>query len=124
MKLICLIILFSLYSLLTEAQRGSLTGKLIDESGKKMPLSTITIYHATDSSFITYRLSGNEGDFKVSGLPLNTKLRTIISFTGFETYRKEFMFSSTILLVRTYCSLYLQTYGYILIDGCLSNFCL
>ncbi len=99
MKLICLIILFSLYSLLTEAQRGSLTGKLIDESGKKMPLSTITIYHATDSSFITYRLSGNEGDFKVSGLPLNTKLRTIISFTGFETYRKEFMFSSTILSI-------------------------
>ncbi len=99
MKISFLIILFSICSSLSNAQKGSLAGKLIDGTGKKMPLSTISIYNATDSSFITYRLSGNEGDFKVSGLPLNTKLRTVISFTGYETYRKEFMFTSSVQLI-------------------------
>lgn len=85
--LICFILFTAFYA---DAQ-GSIKGKLTDSSGKNpLGLATVTVFHAGDTALITYRLSTPEGEFRVPGLPLNQPLRLLISYSGYEAYRKEF----------------------------------
>jgi len=90
-----LALLFAFAFTLTAAAQGSIRGKLID-SATKAPLSlaTVTVFKAADTSLITYRLSNPEGDFRVTGLPLNLECRVVISFSGYEAFRKEFTLTS------------------------------
>ncbi|RYE17901.1 MAG: TonB-dependent receptor, partial [Sphingobacteriales bacterium] len=75
--------------------QGTLTGQLLDADTKKpLYLSTVTVYRAADTSIVTYRLSDKEGAFKVPGLPLNTPLRALVSFSGYEVVRKDFSLSA------------------------------
>jgi hypothetical protein len=91
MKKIYLAVIALLLSQVLFAQ-GTVTGKLIDNDSKKpLYLSTISVYISSDTSLITYRLSDKDGVFKVPGLPLNTPLRALITFSGFEVIRKDFM---------------------------------
>ncbi|MBS1737738.1 MAG: TonB-dependent receptor [Bacteroidetes bacterium] len=72
--------------------QGTITGKLIDSSSHKpLYLSTIAVYKSTDTSIITYRLSDGSGEFKLHGLPINTPLRAVITYSGYEVVRKEFV---------------------------------
>lgn len=74
--------------------QGNVTGKLMDTDSKKpLYLSTVTIYRSADTSIVTYRLSDKEGIFKIPGLPLNTPLRALITFSGYEVMRKDFTLS-------------------------------
>ncbi len=68
----------------------------MDSAGRK-PLSfaTITVFTARDTTLVNYRISQPEGDFKVTGLPLNKELRVVISFSGYTVYRKEFTLDGT-----------------------------
>ncbi|WP_315824444.1 carboxypeptidase regulatory-like domain-containing protein [Paraflavitalea speifideaquila] len=69
---------------------GTITGKLIDSlSGKPMPLATVAVFSAKDTVLLTYRMSNPDGEFKVPGLPLNTALRLLISYSGYAVYRIE-----------------------------------
>jgi hypothetical protein len=71
--------------------QGSIKGNLMDTVSKKpLGFATVTIFKSTDTTLITYRLSNPEGEFKVPGLPLNLALRVVISYSGFEAFRKEF----------------------------------
>lgn len=71
--------------------RGQLTGTLTDSSGKKpVAYATITVFNAHDTSIVTYRLSDEQGKFKVPSLPLQKELRAVITATGFAVWRKEF----------------------------------
>src|SRR5918996_5377750 len=80
-----LIISFELFA------QGSIKGKLLDTVSKKpLGFATVTVFKATDTSLITYRLSNPEGEFRVPGLPLNILCRVVISYSGFEAFRKEF----------------------------------
>jgi hypothetical protein len=73
------------------SQTGSINGNLRDSaSGKPLGFATITVFKAKDTAIVTYRLSSPEGDFKVSGLPLDLPLRAIITFSGYQAFRKEF----------------------------------
>ncbi|GAJ01238.1 unnamed protein product, partial [marine sediment metagenome] len=75
--------------------QGTLKGKLVDSTGKNpLGLATVTVFKAADTALITYRLSNPEGEFKVSGLPLNIDCRVVISYSGFDAYRKEFKVTS------------------------------
>ncbi|MCW2950707.1 MAG: hypothetical protein JWN41_1720, partial [Thermoleophilia bacterium] len=75
--------------------QGSIKGKILDSASKK-PLSfaTVTIFKASDTALITYRISTPEGDFKVSGIPLNSASRMVISYSGYDVYRKVFTLTS------------------------------
>jgi hypothetical protein len=86
------IFLISILTVLTaSAQTGSISGKLQDSASRKtLAFATITVFKAKDTSIITYRLSNPDGDFKVGGLPLDLPLRAIITFSGYQAYRKEF----------------------------------
>lgn len=76
-------------------KKGAIKGKLLDSAGKQtLPLATITIFKAADTSIITYRLSDPQGEFRVPGLPLNIGLRAVITFSGFSVFRKEFQLTS------------------------------
>lgn len=78
------------------AQQGTLKGKLFDSVSKQaLPLATITVFRAKDTSIVTYRLSDPQGMFKVPGLPFGTELRAIVTSSGYKVYRKEFTLSNT-----------------------------
>ncbi|HWI89736.1 MAG TPA: outer membrane beta-barrel protein [Flavisolibacter sp.] len=71
--------------------QGAVRGKLTDTLSKKpLGFATVTVFKSTDTTLITYRLSNPEGEFKVPGLPLNIALRVVISYSGFDAFRKEF----------------------------------
>lgn len=83
------VLLFTLTA--TAFAQGIIKGKLTDSSGKSpLALATVTVFKAADTALITYRLSNPEGEFRVPGLPLNTTCRVVISFSGYDAYRKEF----------------------------------
>ena len=56
----------------TALGQGTLRGKLIDAASKAaVGLATVTVFKASDTAIITYRLSSPDGEFKVPGLPLD-----------------------------------------------------
>ena len=79
--------------------QGTIKGKLVDSTGKNtLGLATVTVFKAADTVLITYRLSNGEGEFKVPGLPLNIDCRVVISFSGYDAYRKEFKLTTEEIL--------------------------
>ena len=82
--IICLFLFGKLFA------QGSIKGKLVDSAQKPLGLATITVFKASDTAIITYRLTNPGGEFKVPGLPLNMNCRVIVSFSGYEAFRKEF----------------------------------
>ncbi|MES2005208.1 MAG: outer membrane beta-barrel protein [Bacteroidota bacterium] len=78
------------------SQTGSINGKLKDSvSGKPLAFATITVFKAKDTAIVTYRLSNPEGEFKVGGLPLDIPLRAIVTFSGYQAFRKEFTLTAS-----------------------------
>lgn len=74
------------------AQTGTISGKITDSTGKKvLPLTTVTIFRARDTSIVTYRLSTDMGEFKIPGLPMNVPLRLMATYSGYDAFRKDFM---------------------------------
>src|ERR1041384_4641087 len=85
-----------LFFFLNSYSQGIIKGKLIDSTSKSpLGLATITVFKASDTSIITYRLSTPEGDFKVPGIPLDLNCRVNISFSGYGVIRKEFMLTQS-----------------------------
>ena len=77
------------------AQSGNISGKITDSASKKsLPLTTITIFKAKDTTIITYRLSSNGGEFAIPGLPFDVPLRLMATYSGFEAFRKDFYLTS------------------------------
>ncbi|MEO8172846.1 MAG: outer membrane beta-barrel protein [Sediminibacterium sp.] len=90
MKQASILLLFIITAFTASAQSGTISGKLADSSGKSLAFATITVFKARDTVIVTYRLSNPDGDFKVGGLPFDLPLRAIITFSGYQAYRKEF----------------------------------
>ena len=98
MRHLLLLCLFSLSITLLGAQ-GTIKGKLMDTASKTpLSLATVTVFQAADTTLITYRLSNPEGEFRVPGIPLNVACRVVISFSGYEAYRKEFTLTNSDVL--------------------------
>lgn len=88
---ICLLACLLLWQSLLLAQ-GAIKGNVTDSaSGKPLSLATITVFKAADTTLITYRLSDPDGAFRVPGLPLHLNARVVISFSGYEVVRKDFI---------------------------------
>jgi hypothetical protein len=76
-------------------QSGNISGKITDSSGKKtLPLTTVTIFKAKDTTIITYRLSSDGGEFKIPGLPFDVPLRLMATYSGFDAFRKDFVLTA------------------------------
>lgn len=86
--------LFIMHTL--SAQSGTISGRLVDSAtGKPLAYATVTVFKAKDTAIVTYRLSNDEGDFKVSGLPMDLPLRAIVTFSGYKAFRKEFTLTAS-----------------------------
>ncbi len=74
--------------------QGSIKGNIKDSATKQpLQLATISVYGALDTSLVSYRLSTPDGNFKVPNIPIQFNCRVIISYSGYEVYRKEFILS-------------------------------
>jgi len=94
-QIFCILFLF-LYCGFSFAQKGSISGQVMDTAQhRQISLATITVFTAADTSVITYRLSNENGAFKIQGLPLDKALRFIVSYSGYAAYRQEFTLSAS-----------------------------
>jgi hypothetical protein len=99
MKRLLTLVIVVLITLTKISAQGSIKGKLMDTASKQpLGFATITVFKANDTALITYRLSNPDGDFKVPGLPLNLGCRVVISYSGYQAYRKEFTLTNETLL--------------------------
>src|SRR5882724_6931263 len=95
MKYIIAIIIFfcSSISLFAQNNKGLLVGRVLDSLGKKsLELANITIYKLGDITEKKKVLTDKNGIFKVNGLSSDTRLKVIISYTGYRDYHQEFSF--------------------------------
>ncbi|MEO8171825.1 MAG: outer membrane beta-barrel protein [Sediminibacterium sp.] len=95
MKFTFAAIIACLFTICVQAQSGNISGKITDSSGKKtLPLTTITIFKAKDTTIVTYRLSNETGEFKIPGLPFDVPLRLMATYSGYEAFRKDFVLTA------------------------------
>ncbi|HEY0354576.1 MAG TPA: outer membrane beta-barrel protein, partial [Flavisolibacter sp.] len=88
-KIILPLVLF--LACLESFSQGSIKGTIKDTVARhSLGFATVTIFKASDTTLVTYRLSNPEGEFRVPSLPLNIELRAVISHSGYEAFRKEF----------------------------------
>jgi Outer membrane protein beta-barrel family/CarboxypepD_reg-like domain len=95
-KLLSLLSFLLLYQL-SFAQKGSLTGTLLDSTNKKTTLNfaTISVFKGTDTVLHTYKLSDDKGVFKINNLEIGTKYRLVINAWMYNIYRKEITLSTS-----------------------------
>lgn len=88
----CLLSFVLLATLFAQAQnKGTLKGMLRDSTTKQpVGLATVTVFQAADTAIITYRLSDDRGLFALPGLPLQLRSRVVVTYQGYQPYRKEF----------------------------------
>lgn len=77
-------------SFVLNAQNGFVEGSIKDAQKQALAFATVTIFKAADTTVVNYKLTDPNGKFKITQLPLNVDLRVLVSFTGYEAYRKNF----------------------------------
>ncbi|MFT3902361.1 MAG: outer membrane beta-barrel protein [Niabella sp.] len=83
--------LFMLCGFAKANAQGAVTGKLIDSTSQKpLFMATVTVFKAADTSMVSYRLSNDNGTFRIPDLSPDMPYRVIVSFVGYAVFRKEF----------------------------------
>jgi hypothetical protein len=95
-KTLLVIILFFIYQF-SFAQKGSVSGILLDSVSKKTTLNfaTISVFKGTDTVLHSYKLSDDKGVFKINSLEIGAKYRLVVNAWMYNVYRKEVTISST-----------------------------
>ena len=87
-------ILVALMSLLcfayTKAQDFQVQGKVVDSQNTPLESATVYIEKVQDSSLVDYTISDVDGNFSVEGKSDADAINIFISYTGFNTYKKQF----------------------------------
>lgn len=97
MKKIFALIFLTYISLSSFAQKGSISGILLDSTNHQNSLNyaTVSVYKQGDSVLSTYKLSDTKGTFKITGLELGTSYRVVVNAWLYEVYRKEFILTAS-----------------------------
>ncbi len=97
MKRILLIFAFILLSVLAFAQKGSVTGVLMDSTDHKLTLNyaTVSVFKGSDTVLTTYKLSDDKGVFKINNLETGVKYRLVINAWMYGILRKEITINET-----------------------------
>lgn len=76
---------------LSFAQKGSVTGTLLDSLNKKTTLNfaTISIFKGADTVLHAYKLSDDKGVFKINNLEIGTRYRLVINAWMYNVHRQE-----------------------------------
>ncbi|WP_447641405.1 MULTISPECIES: outer membrane beta-barrel protein [Chitinophagaceae] len=81
--------------LLGRGQSGMLQGKVLGTDRKPVALATVTVFVAQDTTLITYRMSNDNGEFKIPNLPLNKELRVLATYAGYDAFRQNFVLNDS-----------------------------
>ena len=95
-KILLLFVLFFTCQYLF-AQKGSVTGTLLDSVNKKTTLNfaTISVFKGSDTVLHTYKLSDDKGVFKINNLEVGTKYRLVINAWMYNIERREVTLQAT-----------------------------
>ncbi|WP_285010859.1 TonB-dependent receptor [Pedobacter faecalis] len=70
----------------------SIKGVVSDSlTNKNLGLSTVAVVNAKDTSLVSYTVTKDDGTFQLSRLPTTRPLKLIVSYVGYNTYRRELM---------------------------------
>jgi hypothetical protein len=96
MKRILLAIAFVLTANLLFAQKGSLTGILLDSANHKTTLNyaTVSVFKGADTILSTYKLSDDKGVFRINNLEIGTRYRLVINAWQYNVLRNEVTITS------------------------------
>ncbi len=96
MKRLLFLFSFIFCSTILYAQKGSISGILLDSTNHQTTLNyaTVSVFKDQDSILTTYKLSDQKGAFKVSGLQTDTKYRIVVNAWQYEVFRKEITITS------------------------------
>ncbi|GAB3006337.1 TonB-dependent receptor [Niabella terrae] len=90
-----LLISVSLSATLVVSGQGAATGRLQNsETGEPLYMATVTLFKAADTSMVNYRLSGQDGRFRIPGIEAGIAYRLIVSYAGYSVIRKSFTLSA------------------------------
>lgn len=89
MKKSSLVFLCLFFTLMLSAQNYNVKGKLLDENNQPLVSATVFTQTIADSTMIDYTVSNMNGDFELPFRTREKKARLVITFNGYETYRKE-----------------------------------
>lgn len=77
---------------LDTAGKGRVKGIVKDSVDNHLLRSaSVSIYKVADSSLVSYQLTDNFGEFNMRNLPLSIPLRVIVSSTGYDFLKKNFI---------------------------------
>ncbi|MEP6677289.1 MAG: TonB-dependent receptor, partial [Ferruginibacter sp.] len=85
-KLMLLITAFFLFAFQAEAQKATITGKVMDPSGNAVKTATIMLYRAADSALIKTEVTDASGNFEIAGVKPG-QYYTVVSFVGYKNKR-------------------------------------
>lgn len=97
LKIFLLTFVLFTFSFRATAQRkdsanvGSLEGIVRDSVHNYVLRSATLSVYKDDTKLIGYQLTSNFGKFQFKTLPVNTKLKLLMSYVGYKTYKKEFV---------------------------------
>ena len=96
MKKVVLTLILTLSIAITFAQKGSISGLLVDSADQKKTVNyaTISVFKVGDTVLSTYKLSDDRGVFKIQNLQVDIKYRLVINAWQYKVLRKEVMLSS------------------------------
>jgi len=91
MKKTLLALALTLFAHLLYAQKGSVSGTLVDSAHTKTTLNyaTISVFKEIDTVLTTYKLSDDKGVFKINNLEFGVKYRLVVNAWMYEVLRKE-----------------------------------
>jgi hypothetical protein len=91
MKRTLLAIALFLFTHIAFAQKGTLTGTLVDSTNHKTTLNyaTVSVFKGTDTVLTTYKLSDDKGVFKIPNLDFGVNYRLVINAWMYGILRKE-----------------------------------
>src|SRR5688572_18863262 len=89
---LCLIFLLVASSLQAQrVQYGRLKGTVIDSSeNKPLESATVSVFLTSDSSLVSYALTGAKGEFQINDIPRDTNCWLLVSFNGYNSAIKNF----------------------------------
>src|ERR1700722_7037441 len=88
-----------------EVSTGAVKGAVKDSLHNIMLQSaTVAVYKVSDSALIKYQLTNTFGEFQLANLPLNTKLKVVVSYIGYKSISSAFvlMAENNLLSLKTF----------------------
>jgi hypothetical protein len=85
-----LLLLFALSSAAFAQNTASIKGLITDSLTKKpLGFSTVAVVNAQDTSLVSYTVTKDDGTFQLSRLPVGRALKLIVTYVGFNTFRRD-----------------------------------